>query len=100
MWWTPEKHFRDEPFETEADLEDAILSAAPALFGEARLYLYAKRLIGARGRTRNIPDGYLIDLSSARDPKLVVVENGSRNTSPFDTSRFRFLSSRPTAPPS
>ncbi len=75
MLWTPEKLYRDEPFETEADLEDAILSAAPTLFGEARLYLDTKRLIGARGRTRNIPDAYLIDLSSTRDPKLFVVEN-------------------------
>src|ERR1043166_7508343 len=75
MLWTPQKHYRDEPFETEADLEDAILSAATALFGDTRLYLDAKRLIGARGRTRNIPDGYLIDLSSSRDPKLFVVEN-------------------------
>jgi hypothetical protein len=75
MLWTSEKHYRDEPFEAEADLEEAILLVAPALFGDARLYLDAKRLIGAKGRTRNIPDGYLIDLSSAKDPKLFVVEN-------------------------
>lgn len=75
MLWTPEKLYRDEPFETESDLEVAILSVAPALFGETRLYLDTKRLIGTRGRTRNIPDGYLIDLSSVRDPKLFVIEN-------------------------
>src|SRR5712692_4868771 len=75
MLWTRERQYRDEPFETETELEEAILAVAPSLFGEARFYLDAKRLIGIRGKTRNIPDGYLIDLSSARDPKLFVVEN-------------------------
>jgi hypothetical protein len=77
MLWTPEKQYREEPFDVdvESDLEDAILQSASSLFGDSRLYLDAKRLIGARGRTRNIPDGYLLDLSSTRDPKLFVVEN-------------------------
>jgi hypothetical protein len=75
MLWTDKTVYRAEPFETEADLEDAIVTVAPTLFGEGRVYLDAKRLIGVKGRTRNIPDGYLIDLSSARDPKLFIVEN-------------------------
>src|SRR3990172_2261788 len=75
MLWTRDKTYREEAFEQESELEDAILTVAPALFGESRLYLDAKRKIGARGRTRNVPDGYLIDLSSSREPKLYVVEN-------------------------
>jgi hypothetical protein len=75
MLWTPEKKFQEDPFELESDLEEAILQVAPALFGENRIYLDAKRKIGTRGRTRNIPDGYLLDLASAREPKLYVVEN-------------------------
>lgn len=75
MLWAPDKIFRDLPFEQEKDLEDAILQVAPSLFGEHRIYLDVKRRIGTQGRTRNIPDGYLLDLSSARDPKLYVVEN-------------------------
>jgi hypothetical protein len=35
-----------------------------ARFGESRIYLDVKRLIGERGQTQNIPDGYLLDLSS------------------------------------
>jgi hypothetical protein len=73
--WTAGKIYREDPFEQEAELEDAIIQVAPALFGEARIYLDAKRKIGAQGRTRNIPDGYLLDLSSSREPKLYVVEN-------------------------
>lgn len=75
MLWTRDKTYREEAFEQESDLEDAILTVAPALFGGNRIYLDAKRKIGARGRTRNIPDGYLIDISSSREPKLYVVEN-------------------------
>jgi hypothetical protein len=64
-----------EPFELERDLEDAILQVSSMLFGESRVYLDAKRRIGAPGRVRNIPDGYLIDLASTRQPKLYIVEN-------------------------
>jgi hypothetical protein len=75
MLWTPNRTYNSDPFERESDLEDAILEVAPALFGDSRIYLDAKRLIGVRGRTRNVPDGYLLDLSGSRDPKLYVVEN-------------------------
>ena len=75
MLWTAETVYRDDHFELEAELEDAILTVASTLFGETRLYLDAKRIIGTKGRTRNIPDGYLVDLTSTKDPKLFVVEN-------------------------
>jgi len=75
MLWTLDKAYHEHRFEIESELEDAILTVAPALFGENRLYLDAKRRIGTKGRTRNIPDGYLLDLSSAKDPRLFVVEN-------------------------
>lgn len=75
MLWTTDNIYSDLPFEVESELEDAILKVSAALFGERRVYLDAKRKIGANGRTRNIPDGYLLDLSSGRDPKLYIVEN-------------------------
>src|SRR5215212_346959 len=75
MLWTLSTIYREEPFELERDLEEAILQVAHALFGDNRIYLDAKRKIGARGRIRNIPDGYLLDLASTREPKLYVVEN-------------------------
>jgi len=75
MLWTPNRIYSTDPFERETELEDAILEVAPALFGDSRIYLDAKRRIGVRGRTRNVPDGYLLDLSGSRDPKLYVVEN-------------------------
>lgn len=75
MLWTSERIYSEFPFERESDLEEAILEVSPSLFGKNRIYLDAKRKIGSRGRTRNIPDGYLLDLSSSREPKLYVVEN-------------------------
>ena len=63
------------PFEKEADLESAIREVSPALFGPDRIYLDVKKLIGTKGKTQNIPDAYLIDLSSPKKPLLWVVEN-------------------------
>lgn len=71
----PNHVFLNEPFELETDLEAAILEVREALFGESRIYLDLKKKIGKKGKTINVPDGYLIDLSSTKEPKLYVVEN-------------------------
>ncbi len=75
MLWTPNKIYESEPFESEPELESAILEAREDFFGDERIYLDIKKKIGSKGKTKNIPDGYLIDLSSKKDPKLYVVEN-------------------------
>ena len=75
MLWTPDKHYLADPFEDEAQLEAAIVSVSSTLFGPNRIYLSVKKLIGAKGKTKNIPDGYLIDLASKKEPRLFVVEN-------------------------
>ncbi len=62
-------------FSKEKDFEKAILMVEDDLFGADRIYLDVKKKIGAAGKTNNIPDGYLIDLSSAKEPVLYVVEN-------------------------
>lgn len=75
MIWTPKTEYVLEPFETEAQLEAVIAEVSPILFGPSRIYLDVKKLIGAKGKTKNIPDGYLIDLASKKEPRLFVVEN-------------------------
>ncbi len=75
MLWGPNRVYQNEPFELEEDLEAAILEVREALFGESRIYLDLKKKIGAKGKTSNVPDGYLIDLFSKKEPKLYVVEN-------------------------
>ncbi len=75
MLWSAEVEFDEEPFELEAELEEAIREVSGVLFGKNRIYLDTKKKIGGKGKTQNIPDGYLIDLSSTKEPKLYVVEN-------------------------
>ena len=69
-----EKYF-EFPFETESELESAISIVEDELYGSSRIYLDVKKKIGKKGSVRNIPDGYLIDLSSKKEPVLYVVEN-------------------------
>jgi hypothetical protein len=70
--WTPEGRYRRVDFEDEADLEKSIINVAKDLFGAGRIYLDIKKKIGTA--KQNIPDAYLLDLSSPK-PRLYVVEN-------------------------
>jgi hypothetical protein len=72
--WTPGGSYRRVEYKDEADLETTIEKVQSELFGANRIYLPIKRKIGKKGETRNIPDGYLIDLAG-RKPHLYVVEN-------------------------
>lgn len=72
--WTKHGPFRQVVYQKEAELEAAILKVQDALFGRNRIYLDVKKKIGSKSGRRNIPDGYLLDLSG-REPRLYVVEN-------------------------
>ena len=69
------KGYNIEPYESENEFEESVWELRKSLFGSNRLYFNLKKKIGAKGKVNNIPDGYLIDLSSAINPKLFVVEN-------------------------
>ena len=84
MFWTPEKNYLNDPFETEAQLEAAIAEVSATLFGSNRIYMDVKKLVGAKGKTKNIPDGYLVDLTSKREPRLYVVENELASHDPLN----------------
>jgi len=73
--WSDKQLYSEEPFELESALENAILEVQRPLFGENRIYLDTKKKIGAKGGKKNIPDGYLLDLTSKKEPRLYVVEN-------------------------
>jgi|TARA_B100001964_G_C14136423_1_gene555360 hypothetical protein len=75
MLWSKNKKYYLEPFEQEKHLEESIIEVQTELFGKDRIYLDTKRMIGKKGGVKNVPDGYLIDLSSKHNPKLYVVEN-------------------------
>jgi hypothetical protein len=73
-FWTQSGLFHRTGYQSESDLEAAILKVQYELFGSDRIYLDVKKKIGSKIGPRNIPDGYLIDLSGQR-PRLFVVEN-------------------------
>lgn len=75
MLWTSDERYATEPFEREADLETSIIEVQKEMFGKDRIYLDTKKKIGGRGMVSTIPDAFLVDLTSAREPKLYVVEN-------------------------
>lgn len=67
--------FTEWRFTKESELELAIQEVNSQLFGPSRIYLEIKKKIGKKGVQMNIPDAYVLDLSSAKAPKLFVVEN-------------------------
>lgn len=75
MLWNKEDKYMLLPYKSEAELENAVNEVKELLFGQNRIYLDGKRKIGAKGNTNNLPDGYLIDLTNPKDPKIFVVEN-------------------------
>jgi hypothetical protein len=75
MLWNRNNSYKEIPFSKESELEEAVTIVKDALFGENRIYLNDKRRIGKEGSIKNLPDGYLIDLTNVREPKLFVVEN-------------------------
>lgn len=75
MIYDGKNKFSEWKFPKEKDLEEAIQRVRSELFGSSRIYLEVKKLIGKKGGQMNIPDAYVLDLSSAKAPKLFVVEN-------------------------
>lgn len=80
--WSPTGSFRRVEYESESDLEAAILRVKDRLFGPGRFYLDVKKRIGAKGSIQNVPDGYLLDLSGMK-PRLYVVENELQEHDPL-----------------
>lgn len=67
------KAYNIEPYDSESEFEESVWKLRKSLFGSNRLYFNLKKKIGNQGKTRNIPDGYLIDLSSATNPKVSAI---------------------------
>lgn len=80
--WTKNGQYQRDDYANEADLESSILLVQTELFGVNRVYLPVKKKIGAKGGQRNIPDGYLIDISGPK-PSLYVVENELESHDPL-----------------
>ncbi len=63
-------------FDTESDLEKAVIENKSLLFGQESIYLNIKKSIGDRKRYHSgIADAFLIDFGSFTNPQLYIVEN-------------------------
>jgi hypothetical protein len=91
MFWTHKDHYLKDPFETASQLESAVADVSATMFGPRRIYLNARKLIGENGKTNDIPDGYLLDLSSKREPRMFVVENEVASHATLDLVAVRIL---------
>src|SRR5690242_9051462 len=91
---TPYGTFNLIQYETEQEFERAIVAHVNDIFGERRIYLDCKRRIGAKGGKQSVPDAYLIDVSSPRDPQLYVVENEISSHDLFKHIGVHYFSSR------
>lgn len=72
--YSNQKSYTEQAFSLEADLERELVSHAKLIFGEASIYIDAKRKIEAQALGGTIPDGFLFDLSDPDDAEFYLVE--------------------------
>ncbi len=75
MLWNNDEIYTEFHYNNESELENAVNEVKEILFGSSRIYVDDKKKIGEGGKTKNLPDGYLIDLTNSKEPKIFVVEN-------------------------
>lgn len=74
--------FSPTPFNSEQELETAVVSNGLNIFGEKSIYIDIKKKVkSANTSFTNIPDGYVLDFRS--NPKLWVIENELSNHNVF-----------------
>lgn len=63
-------------FESEDEFEKAVVDNSKPLFGKDSIYIDIKKRIGKNeSYHKGVPDGYLIDFTSKKQPQLYFVEN-------------------------
>jgi len=74
--------FRQFTYGSEKEFEEDVVMLAEQIFGPSTIYVNVKKRVrGADIVT--IPDGYLIDMTEADEPKLYVIENEIVSHDPF-----------------
>jgi len=74
MLWNKNTSYHIKQYARESEIEEAIQEVKCELFGDGRIYLDIKKRIGDKNKKENIPDGYLVDLTSTKNPRLFIVE--------------------------
>jgi hypothetical protein len=73
--------FTPQNYENEKNFEGLIVRFAEQIFGQSSVYIDVKKRIGKT--ILSIPDGYLIDFSFPRDPRLYIIENELARHDPY-----------------
>jgi hypothetical protein len=75
------KRYTYHQFNLEKDFEQVVIENASHIFGQNTIYIDIKKRIGDSIIT--IPDGYLIDFSFAKEPRLYIIENELSTHDPY-----------------
>ena len=77
-----EKVYKQYIWDSEEDFEKEVIAHSRELFGDESIYIDIKKRIGI-GNILSIPDGYLIDFSFKKDPRVYIIENELSIHDPF-----------------
>jgi hypothetical protein len=75
---------------TEKEFEKDVIKYAENIFGSSSIYIDVKKHVKGNNIV-TIPDGYVIDMADAQDPKLFVVENEIVSHDPFSHIGIQML---------
>ncbi len=66
--------YTEKQFSKESEIEQLVVDNARPLFGQNAIYVDAKKKIDNKAIGGVIPDGFLFDLSDAKNPEFYIVE--------------------------
>lgn len=69
-------------YNNESDFETTVVELADQIFGPETIYVDIKKRVSGNDLV-TIPDGYLIDMTVADNPKLFIIENEITSHDPF-----------------
>lgn len=69
-------------YQTEKEFEQDIINNSLAIFGKKTIYIDVKKKL-VNDNIVTIPDGYLIDCSFEKDPRLYIIENELSKHDPY-----------------
>ena len=76
-----DKKYEEYVYKREEEFEKDIISKSKELFGEKTYYINVKKLIKNDKNSGTIHDGYLLDCTYEKEPRLYIVENELRGHS-------------------
>ena len=67
--------YNEYEYKNEAEFEKDIVDNAKEVFGNKTIYIDVKKILKGKYKNSSIPDGYLLDYTIEKRPKLYLIEN-------------------------